>query len=326
MLDQGLVWTGKITSLEDIPGADFIVQATVVCGAGGKWRGVVRKGDFLINWSCRVFLPDSILPEKEEYRFLEKNKWRVKMCRFKGAASEVLIMPDDHLSISLGIGIDVTNTYGVVKYFKPVPANLNGIAKGAFPSFLRKTDEINYQMHGDLVDKLAGQPFYITQKCDGNSTTAFRYKGEFGVCSRNLELLRDPENGYWKVAAKYHLEERLPEGFAIQFETCGPGIQSNPMGLKEIDGFAFSGWDIENRRYLDMHELWYLCDKLQMPMCDIVNYDDSFDPNCLKWIGVGYYKNDNPQEGVVIRSQKNIASPESDHPISFKVINLDYEK
>ncbi len=49
MEDSGLVYIGKIISLEPIESAELIVSATVVCGKGGKGRVVVRKSDKVIN-------------------------------------------------------------------------------------------------------------------------------------------------------------------------------------------------------------------------------------------------------------------------------------
>src|SRR5690606_30705445 len=136
------------------------------------------------------------------------------------APSEVVIMP---LQIAgEEVGFDCTEMLGVTKYHKPVPANLHGKIKGEFPSFIPKTDEPNYQNSEgqDYIEKLEGQPYYITEKADGSSTTAYKYKGHFGVCSRNWELERDENNGYWQIAIRYNLEENLPEGYAIQWETC----------------------------------------------------------------------------------------------------------
>src|SRR5574337_337127 len=227
--DKGLVYIGKIIDLQPIPGADFIISATVVCGEGGKWKGIVKKSDFCKGDLCTVYLPDSIIPESEQMQFMAKSNWRVKMQRFKGAPSEVLIMPGHWI---FPVGTDVTENFGVVKYHKPVPAHLQGLAKGYFPDFIPKTDEPNYQRSPELVEYLIGKPYYITEKMDGSSTTAYRWKGNFGVCSRNLELKRDEKNGYWKIALKYGLQQKLPEGIALQCETCGPGVQRNPSGLK----------------------------------------------------------------------------------------------
>ncbi len=220
------------------------------------------------------------------------------------------------------VGDDLTQWCGVTKYHKPVPANLQGVAKGNFPDFIPKTDEPNYQRVPEAIFALVGSAYYITEKCDGSSTTAYRYKGEFGICSRNLELERNEENGYWKVAIKYNLEGNLPEGYAIQWETCGPKIQGNPMGLKEIDGFAFSAYNIEEHRYLDYWEFKDLVGKLSIPVARLLEYGGSFDDDALDLIAEGYYENGKPREGVVIRSVGNIGHK----PISFKVINLNYEK
>lgn len=321
-MTKELVYIGKIIDLQPILDADFIVSATVVCGAGGKWRGIVKKRDFVLGDHCIVYLPDALIPKNDQMKFMESSGWRVKMRRFRGAPSEVLIMPYNGLGES-SIGDDVTSNYGVTKYHKPVPAHLNGLAKGPFPDFVPKTDEPNYQREPDLVQALIGKPYYVTEKADGSSTTAYKYQGEFGVCSRNLELERDENNGYWKVALKYNLEELLPDGIALQWETCGPGIQSNPMGLNNVDGFAFSGYNILEHRYLEMTELWALCDRLKFPLCRDLAVGIQFHDFGLEFTGEGKYANGAQREGVVIRSQLNM---ENGRPISFKVINLSYER
>jgi len=310
--------------LSSIEGADFIESATVVCGKGGKWQGVVKKGQFEVDDLCLVYLPDAILPPHEDYNFLAGSGWRIKMKRFRKVRSEVLIMPLEGDEL-LDIGYDVTSQLGVKKYHKPVPANLQGKAVGEFPGFIPRTDEPNYQSVPDLVEMLKDKPYYISEKADGSSTTAFMYKGKFGVCSRNWELERDAENGYWKIAERYYLEDKMPEGFALQWETCGPKIQSNPMGLQEIEGFAFSVYNIAERRYLDFHEFMAFCAMLDFPICRVQNlgavFNHGFDE--LAGIAEGRYSNGKHREGIVIRSMNNVLGHK---PISFKVINLSYEK
>lgn len=332
-MSEKLVYIGKVIDIQPIEGADFIISATVVCGAGGKWKGVVRKKDFILNDLCTVFLPDSLLdPDVHSHMsYMKDSNWRVKMRRFKGAPSEVVItkLSDQTFSDAneqiMKVGLDVTDDLEVVKYDKPVPSNLQGKMVGEFPGFIPKTDEPNYQnAEGqEYQERLQGQPYYITEKCDGSSTTAFKYKGKFGVCSRNWELERDENNGYWQMAIKYQLESNLPEGLAIQWETCGLGIQSNPMGLSEISAFAFSGYNIEEHRYLTMMELWSLLDILKFPTCKIEKVGMEFDKNNVTLLGEGKYANGKQREGVVVRSQDNILGGK---PISFKVINLNYEK
>lgn len=319
--DTGLVYTGKIIAIEAIEGADFIACATVVCGEGGKWKGVVKKSEYKIDMLVTVYLPDALIPPNEKMKFMEATGWRVRMRRFKGAPSEVVIMP---LQTQTELGWDCTEILGVTKYHKPVPANLQGKVNGEFPGFVPKTDEPNYQssVGQEYIQKLIGQPYYITEKADGSSTTAFKYKGRFGLCSRNWELDRDENNGYWKIAIKYKLEDLLPEGYAIQWETCGPKIQGNPMGWNEIQGLLFSAYNIIERRYLTFVELCELSKEIDFPMVMILKMHSSFSAEGVELLGEGNYANGKPREGVVVRSTENLLG---DKPISFKVINLNYE-
>ncbi len=322
MNDQRLVYIGAIIALDPIENADFIVSATVVCGKGGKWRGIVKKDMFGLGDLCIVFLPDSIIPQHEEMSFMKDSNWRVIMRKFRGSPSEVVIIPRQHDLVEFVVGTDITQLFGVTKYFKPVPVHLQGLAKGDFPKFIPKTDEPNYQREDSGINELVGKPYYISLKYDGSSTTAYKYKGEFGICSRNLELVRNEQNGYWKVALKYDLENKLPEGYALQWETCGPGIQSNPMGLKEIDGWAFSAYCIHEHRYLEMHEFHMLCVDLGFTNANIIGFGECFENKDLDTLSDVKYPNNKPAEGIVIRSQKNFGGK----PISFKVINLSYGK
>ena len=212
----------------------------------------------------------------------------------------------------------------VTRYTKPIPPNLAGYALGGFPGFVfPRLDEMHYQKVPEMLELLKGKFYYITEKCDGSSTTAYRNGTHFGVCSRNLELLRDENNGYWKVALEHRLDENFPDGMAFQWETCGPGIQSNPMGLKEIQGFAFNGYNIKEHRYLEMIELMSLCDFLKFPMAKLLKIGNNFDLENLNSYAEGKYSNGKNREGIVIRSQENLLGHA---PVSFKVINLMYDK
>src|SRR5277367_1959210 len=157
-MDEGLVYKGKIIDIQPIKGADFIVAATVVCGIGGKWKGVIRKDQFSLGSPCIVYLPDSIIPPREDLQFMESKNWRISMCRFKGSPSEVLITcsPSDNTT---PIGTDLTEFYRVKKYHKPLPGNLIGKAKSIFPGFIPRTDELNYQRHPELVEALHGKEY-----------------------------------------------------------------------------------------------------------------------------------------------------------------------
>ena len=167
-----LVTVRAITAIEDIPGADLIKKATVE-----GWPVVVKAGEFQVGDLCVFFEVDSYLPmDDERYKFLEKNaiNWegipgaRLKTIRLRkqlsqGLALPIALFPEiiDHL-IGLGIGksevekireINFTGLLGIMKWDKPVNAQLAGMAKGNFPSFLRKSDQERCQ---NMVGQIFG--------------------------------------------------------------------------------------------------------------------------------------------------------------------------
>jgi len=308
-----LAVVGKITEVKPIDGADLIVQATVVCGDAGKWSGVVGKdtkeGDLVT-----VFLQDAVLPPNDRWAFMDKHKWRVRMARFKGVPSECLIVsgaPD------LPPGTDLTGELGVKKHEKPLPSGMAGDMVGAFPSFLPKTDEPNFQTVD--FEQLMAQPFYVTEKADGSSCTAWVDEDGLHVASRNWELRETTATGaknvYWVTARKYGLDN-LPIGTAIQFEVVGPGVQGNPMGLSELEGRLFGAF-VRNGARWDRLGVPYF------PACmpharRIIVEQRPHTAEELRAIAATKYPNGKHAEGVVIRAK--------DQSWSFKVINLSYKE
>ena len=267
-----LAFTGKVIETSPIDGADFIHSVTVVCGEGGKWRGVARK-DINVGDTVVVFLQDAVLPPDDpRFEFMKSSGYRVKMRRFKGAPSECLIMPND--SGVNTIGADVTELYRVTKYEKVLPAGMGGDIIAPFPTHLcHMTDEVNYQTAPDLVARMDTDPFYVSQKVDGTSCTVWvDNDGNLHVCSRRYELKEFNSNGktnvYWEVARKYDLG-RLPPNLFFQFEIAGPGIQKNPLGLKECQMFLFSVFDSDKSRYLSFVNVQIMSEKYSLPMVGI---------------------------------------------------------
>ena len=177
------VYIGKVVVVIEIPGAEKFESLEVGCGPGGKWRGCARKEQFKKDDLCTVFMQDSLLPQIDEFKFMKKHKYRVRMCKFLGTPSEVLIMPYRWGNI----GDDVTAEYGVEKYEKSVPVGMNGDALGNFPSFIPKTDEPNFQTAGRILSAMIARKVYVTEKLDGTSCTMYFHNDHFGVCSHNLE-------------------------------------------------------------------------------------------------------------------------------------------
>jgi len=320
--ETGLAYIGKITHLDAIENADMLLAATVDCGVGGTWRGVVKRGDVLEGDLVEVYLQDAVLPREARFMFMEARKFRVRICRLRGALSECLVMPL-HLEINPLHGTDITDAAGVTKYERKLPADMQGEAKGNFPSFLRKTDEPNVQRSRMMVDALTGQPYVATLKLDGSSVTFYRHEGTFGVCSRRMDL-KDGDSAFWKVARKHGLDG-IPDGYAVQGELVGPSIQGNPLGLKEPMAFAFNVFHIKDQRYLDHDDaIHFLADHVPaMSWVPVVSMGTEFHADAIN-VEALKYPNGRAAEGVVIRPMKEYQV--WGDRLSFKIINPAYKE
>jgi RNA ligase (TIGR02306 family) len=312
----------KISKLEPIEGADSIVKATVL-----GWQLVVKKDEFNIGDLCVYCEIDSILPEKPEFEFLKPRKMRIRTIKLRGQISQGICFPLSILppDVKIEEGKDVTDILGITKYEPPIPASLEGIAKGKFPSFIPKTDEARVQVLQDILDKYKGETFFYTEKLDGSSATYYLYDGQFGVCSRNLELIETEENTLWKLAREHKIEEKLKslnKNYAIQGEIIGESVQSNKYNLRGQDIWFFNVYDIDEHRFLDFEEFVFFFKNLNLKTVPVLetNYELSGNIEELVRLSVGKsVLNDVQREGIVLRPLKEIE--DSSGRISFKAIN-----
>lgn len=356
-MERKLATVRKITDLKQIDGADNIELAIV-----DGWQVVVAKnvqhkiGDFVVY--CEI---DSFLPIKEEFEFLRKTSYkkmgevegfRLKTIRLRQELSQGLILPisvlnskynpemvvdiskqpwgdqlqvgpyDDALVVE--VGMDVTELLGIVKYEPPIPAELVGKVKGMFPSFISKTDEIRIQNIPDEYKTYteSNDNFYITEKLDGSSATFYINNGEFGVCSRNLELLETEGNTFWKVARQLDLENKMKaqnKNFAIQGELIGEGIQGNPYNIKGHTVMFFTAFDIDMRKRFNYAEFAMFMARNQLEVAPLLSIRAGTDlpktiEELLKFAEDKSSLNEKTErEGVVIRTSDNL--------ISFKAIS-----
>lgn len=317
-MSKSLAVVGRIIETCPIEGADFIQQCRVDCGTAGIWTGVAGKAlacDELVT----VFLQDALLMPNPRWAFMAKHHWRVRMARFKGVPSECVIIPG---APNMPPGTDLAEALGVTKYEKPIPANMAGDAAGAFPSFIPKTDEPNFQTVPHMTARLADGAWYAAEKADGASCTVWNDEAGMHVCSRNWELREFSASGasnvYWRAARKYGME-RIPPGLALQFEVVGPGIQGNPMGLAALEVRVFSLYSITEHRYLSVGQLDDVCALLQAPPArKLINAKGGeYSDEALRKLAEIKYPNGKHGEGIVIRCLEA--------EWSFKVLNLLYK-
>jgi len=333
----------EIKNLTPIKGADRIELAHI-----DGWKVVVGKdvkhkiGDKVVY--CEI---DSFLPIEPEFEFLRKSSYkklvddtegyRLRTIRLRNQISQGLIIPfiDAQKIINrkkgsfnvenLNIGDDVTSLLGIVKYEPPIPANLSGTVKGRFPSFIQKTDEERCQ---NLVDEInqwskdsIKHEFYITEKLDGSSFTCYYNEGEFGVCSRNMELKPDKDNTLWKVAIELDLENKLKsfgKNIALQGELIGEGIQKNRYKIKGHTVRFFNVFDIDNfckKSHEEFNKIIENFNLQSVPQTVAPGYKlpSEVDDLLLMAESKSIMNPMAEREGVVIRSK--------DNKISFKVIS-----
>ncbi len=245
-----------IDEINPIPDADAIEVATV-----NGWKVVVKKnefkaGDKIVFLEIDSWVPHTLAPflsknEPREYQGVKGEKLRT--VKLRGQISQGLILPTSVLpDADLEIGSNVTETLGITKWEAPVSAQLAGMSLGSFPSFLIKTDEERVQNLKKYWRNFVGLTFNVHEKLDGSSCTVYRKDGEFGVCSRNLDLKQTENNSFWRVALENKLDELLPDNLCIQGELVGPGIQKNIYALPNLRLYVFNVFDIVACKYLEV--------------------------------------------------------------------------
>ena len=335
-MERKLASIRRISDIQPIEGADMIELAIV-----DGWKVVVAKnvghvvGDSVVY--CEI---DSFLPIKPEFEFLRKSSYkklsdgtegfRLKTIKLRGQVSQGLILPikeviptlieNSESFFAIEINKDVTDLLGIVKYEPPIPAELSGKVKGLFPSFLRKTDEERIQNLSGEIENWKDKTFYVTEKLDGSSATFYYKDGEFGVCSRNLELLETEDNTFWKFARQINLENKMRDfdiNISLQGELIGEGIQGNPYKIKGQTVRFFNLFDIDLQEYHNLSMFQGVCNRFGVEMVPILSKNfEMFDTveDILEYAEGKSVLNPNfDREGVVIRSL--------DRKISFKAIS-----
>lgn len=318
----------SIANIEPIDGADNIVCATV-----DGWKLVTQKSNnFQIGDLVIYFEIDSFLPVTEKFEFLRKSSYRkmgdeegfrIKTIKLRGQVSQGLILPLTEFDIANPEeGLDLTELLGVKKWDPPLPTQLAGTAKGNFPSFLVKTDQERVQnIYKNL--QYINDEFEVTLKLDGSSVTVYYNNGEYGVCSRNLDLKETEGNTFWETVRGLKLIESLQtlgKNIAIQGELMGPGVQGNRENLKTHSIFVFDIIDIDNQRYLTPEQRYDMISELncglleQVPFIDWISLD--------KFTSVDDYLNYADRASIVHPIAEGVVFKSRNNPrFSFKAIN-----
>tara|TARA_R110000822_G_scaffold301108_1_gene424799 strand:+ start:16577 stop:17560 length:984 start_codon:yes stop_codon:yes gene_type:complete len=312
----------RIIDIQPIPDAEKIEVAQV-----DGWKVVVKKDDFQIGQLALYIEVDAFVPH-ELAPFLSKGKElrefngvkgeRLRTVKLRGQISQGLLLPAID---GANEGDDVSEQLGIQKYEAPVSAQLAGQVRGNFPSFIPKTDQERIQNLGkELAEWSQGNLHWeVTEKLDGSSMTVYLYQGEFGVCSRNLDLKEAEGNSFWKVARHYQMEDKLRaigRNLALQGELIGEGIQKNPYRIHGQDFYLFDIYDIDAGRYLNSFERSSIS-MFGVNHCPVIGFTKIVDETCNSLLAYAEGKSalcaDTEREGLVYKCVEA--------PLSFKAIS-----
>jgi RNA ligase (TIGR02306 family) len=346
MTQRKLASIQTVNAVEPIPNADAIEKVRVL----GWWvvskKGEHRPGDKLVY--CEI---DSLLPERPEFEFLRPSSFkpartdpaggpdlpagfRIKTVKLRGQVSQGICFPLSILPEGAPTedGADVTDLLGVLKWEPPLPVGMGGKVKGQFPGFLPRTDETRVQVLEAALQRHRGKTFYVTEKLDGTSFTAFLRQGEFGICSRNLWMDEtDESNVLARVARALKLEEklrqareRLAHDLAIQAEMIGPGIQKNKYALAAVTLRVFNVLNVDAYRLLDHGAMLEALAQMQIepvPQLGTVVLNHTVDELVAFSEGTSVLNPQVQREGVVLRPLVEEHDEDVGGRLSFKAIN-----
>jgi RNA ligase (TIGR02306 family) len=346
MTERKLATIRKISEVRAIPEADKIcaygVDGWFVVDTVDKYS----VGDLVVFLEVDSFVPTELAPflskgkEPREYEGIKGE--RLRTVKLRGQISQGLLLPvtqfDEtrcmlpQVQVELGdfttgskmvyIGDDVTEALGIIKWERPMNAQLAGMARGNFPALVPKTDQERIQNLTRSFEQYQLDTWSITEKLDGSSCTFYLDDEDvFHVCSRNLDLKEDEANSFWKVARKFDIEgimrRNFMKGMAIQGEMIGEGIQGNQYKV-QLDFYVYDMYNVHTGQYLLPVQLESACEKLGLKHVPILDENASIKDHTIQSL-LQYAEgksvlNGSVREGLVYKSN-------TVHDRSFKCIN-----
>ena len=298
-----------IKNIKPIEGADRIEVTQVL-----NWDCVAKKGDFKIGDKVIYFEIDSLLPDIPIFEFLKGsswsqklNKYKISTHKFRNQISQGLIISVDQLKniyrqivpISIDYpdiiknpqeGDDLTEILQIEKYEPPVSnGTLGEIIYHEW--YVPKTDEERIQVCAENVlpkyVESEQDDWYTSIKLDGTSCTVGLFDDAFLIGGRN-QWYKD-ENMYTTTVKKYGDIETKLKGYkafndlyvVFQGELCGPGIQSNKLGLQEKEWYVFNAYvsetgKMDSYKKCNLTQMLDLCKMFKLKHVPIIDNKDKF--------------------------------------------------
>jgi RNA ligase (TIGR02306 family) len=213
----------------------------------------VRTEDW-VGKSIGVFVPpDSILPDKEEYKFLQGHL-RIKTRKFRGVMSQGLLLPAPE---GTSIGDDVAEQLGIIHWEPELSVSYmpgNSEPPPPIKGVEGKYDIESWFKYGRNFEKYPDLEVIITEKIHGTNSRFTFQEGRMWVASRAFFRKPDPEDLYWKIITYYPWIEaycRLNPGAVLFGEIFG-AVQRLKYGATQEKPYFFRMFDVfEGGKFLD---------------------------------------------------------------------------
>ena len=275
------------------------------------WQVVVKKGEFKKDELVVYFEVDSWVPS-ELAPFLSKGKEpreyegvkgeRLKTVKLRGEVGQGLILPlntdilfriESWVTFNIGLnnqlfeGMDVTEALNVKKWEPVLATCIRGLARGNFPAEIPKTDQERIQNLSKYWDGIKDKTWEVTEKLHGSSCTFYLDSEDiFHVCSRNLDLKYDENNAYWKIAKMYNVENVMRSnnlnGYAIQGELIGEGVNGNQYGVKGLDFYVFDIYNSNSKKYLAPKDRVNLTESINLKHVPVISHSEKIQSETIK--------------------------------------------
>ena len=328
-----------VRAVRPIPKADAIEVATI-----GGWNVVVKKDDAIQVGEPVVYIEiDAFLPEgNPAWQFLIDKQPRVwngqtghvlRTVTMRGQISQGFCLRPSTLGLdpTLPIGTNVAEALGIQKWEAPIPKELEGLARGMYPSGIPKTDQERIQNLPDQLEQwqLEADTWEVSEKLEGASTTFAWLDDDLHVCSRAVDYLDAPDNTLWQVAHRLSVPEKFAaelrgRQLAFQGELVGPGIEDNKYKLTEHRFYVYDVYDFQAGTYLapqERYALVALLGLLHVPVLEPhyqLTTADTMDALLARAVGPSVLLEKQTREGLVYKRLDGRAS--------FKTISNVYLK
>lgn len=362
----------KLASIEVIESLTPAVNSDnleIVGLKGLGWDIVSKRGTHKVGDKVLFICIDTVLERKPYNEFLftgskaNDNCVRLVPVKLRGNPSMGIVIPikevpelEGNLFFWPKIGKDYSERVGVTKYQKvPDEAAKNWfvrkyeyikwrffgkgakpvVPKSPFPDFLTKTDEDNIQTSPTILDDFRDPKnggIYISLKADGSSATFWNADSDrmLGVASRSVTMREGDDNNWTKQLP--NMLDKVKEGFYVQGELIGEGIQQNKMKVVGQKILAFQVAKIKTKEILDYDDFVKYCDENKLERAPEIPVPEGWEKFTVQdWVAfsekVAKYGKE-PGEGIVIRTKKNVnANKRGSHcgRLSCKVINPSYK-